>query len=170
MGLLFLMGMPGAGKTYWGRVLSAAYSQPFFDTDAMIEQQEGMAITQLFREKGEAYFRVKEKEVMLQLISREENAIVACGGGMPAWEDNMVWMKNAGCTVYLRADIDTLLGHLAREVNTRPLLASVNARETLVRLFEERKKVYVQADYILQVENLSLINFDQIIRTCINRL
>lgn len=171
MSLIFLIGMPGAGKTFWGEKIAAAYQLDFFDTDEMMERQEGITVSEIFRQYGEDWFRNKEIEILNGLIHAGNiNAVISCGGGTPAWNNNFSLMKTAGCIVYLRAEIETLYSNLAKEKDTRPLLSSGGELKTRLRhLLEERKKVYERADYILQAENISVATFAQIISSCTNR-
>lgn len=171
MSLLFLVGMPGAGKTWWGRAIAEHYDLLFFDTDDIIEKNSDLTIAGIFKEYGEEHFRRLESEVLQHIIDENTTtAIVACGGGTPVWNDNMNLMKNVGAVVYLKAEISTLLNNIREDAEVRPLL-SLQADKTayLQHLLGERKKVYEQADHILEVENISMINFDKIINSCTDR-
>jgi len=79
-------------------------------------------------------------------------------------------MKSAGATVYLKNDIASILHHLKNEVTKRPLLdKQEDLSNYLNKVLVLRKSYYEQADHILQAKDISLINFDKIISTCINR-
>ncbi len=170
--LFFLIGMPGVGKTYWGRQIAAAYNCHFVDLDEYIVKQEGQTIKSIFESKGEAAFRLIEQQCLSGLIvDAQSDAIVACGGGTPCFHENLSLMKEAGKVIYLESGLDYLLRNLNNELETRPLLKETpNIRERLELLLSQRQQNYLQADYILQTENISLTTFDEIIQSCINRL
>lgn len=168
--MIFLVGMPAAGKTYWGNKIADAFSLPFTDLDAYIEQQQGLPIPEIFNREGEPGFREKETAALQQLISTgSENMVVACGGGTPVYGNNMQLMKQAGCTVYLDINPDTLLQRLKSAPDKRPLLQSANMPGALNELVQVRRQFYEQADYILAEEDLSLNSFRNIIDICIEK-
>lgn len=169
MSRFFLVGMPGAGKTYWGRKLADKYGLAFTDLDEYIETKEGRAIHEIFATNGEVYFRKKETDCLEQLCL-QDNVIVACGGGTPVYNNNLELMKQYGCVVYLQAGIGTLAERLKQdEDNRRPLLKGENIHEQLERLYHERKDYYEQADYALQPDERIIANFEQIVELCTNR-
>lgn len=167
--MIFLIGMPAAGKTYWGNKIAAAFSLPFTDLDSFIEEREGLPITEIFSVQGEASFREKEKTALQELIKGDKKQVIACGGGTPGYTDNMQLMKQAGCTVYLDVDLSTLLHRLQSTDNTRPLLQSADPAATMNNLLQTRKPFYEQADYVLKETALSLDSFENIIDICIEK-
>jgi shikimate kinase len=171
MKLLFLIGMPGAGKTWWGKQIADAYGYQFFDLDTVIEKKQGKTIPAIFAGDGEAGFREKENLALKYLIKEvKANTIVSCGGGTPVWLDNMDIMKKSGCVIYLQASFDSILNNLHKEDKVRPLLQVPHVYDELMHLYEERKAIYEEAHYILQVENISVATFAQIINSCTDRL
>ncbi|MGN6567546.1 MAG: shikimate kinase [Flavipsychrobacter sp.] len=170
MSMIFLVGMPGAGKSYWAEKISAAYNLSLVDLDKRIEDRDGQTITNIFHSKGEAYFRDLETTLLLEVIADKQNdVIVACGGGTPCFAHNLSSMQQAGSIVYLRADIESLLNRLENEALHRPLLQKGDLRSYLQDLLNKRKHIYEQADHILDTEIISLSTFDKIISSCINR-
>lgn len=168
--MIFLVGMPAAGKTYWGNKIADAFSLPFTDLDDYIEQREGLSIPEIFSQQGESGFREKETAALQQLISTgSENMVIACGGGTPVHGNNMQLMKQAGCTIYMDVKLDTLLQRLKSVPDTRPLLQSANIPGALNELVQVRRQFYEQADYILAEEDLSLNSFRNIIDICIKK-
>lgn len=168
MSRIFLVGMPGVGKTYWGRVLAERFGFTFADLDECIEQTERRTIHKIFETEGEPYFRKRETECLEQLCLRV-NTIVACGGGTPAFNGNMRLMKEQGCVVYLTADINTILTRVEQDRGARPLLGTEDINQKLENLYKERKPYYEQADYTLQIDEEIIANFEQIIALCTNR-
>lgn len=125
----------GTGKTTLGRAMqrfsaSAACPAPlrglrFIDLDELIEQHEGMSITDIFRLKGEPYFRRLEvamlHEAALQTTDGE-TVIVGCGGGTPCHTGCMEWMNTNGITVKLEASAPVLARRLREAAGQRPLI------------------------------------------------
>jgi len=172
MNIIFLIGMPFAGKTYWAKKLSENYGVPYVDMDELIEKAQGKTVSEIFETDGEANFRLLEHQLLATIIdSYQRPLIVSCGGGAPVFYDNMELMNKAGCTVFLDAGIATLAGRFEQkeEANERPLLASVSdIQSELKELFEKRKNIYKQAHYILHAEQISITNFDKIFSLCIS--
>lgn len=169
--LIFLIGMPGSGKSYWAEKTSEATGLPWMDMDTLMEAGQQFSIADIFTARGESGFRQMERELLHQIILNEApSTIVACGGGTPCFFDNMQRMKEAGVVIYLKAEINTLRKHLFREVESRPLLRHPDGLDKrLQELITERSPFYEQADYIFPVENLSLTNFTEIIQRCTNQ-
>lgn len=165
--MIFLIGMPGAGKTYWAKILSKEYKLTLIDTDEEIERKYG-DIIQIFTKYGESFFRQKESYV-LDAIIRDYNgskSIIACGGGTPVYHKNMTKMLNAGCVVYLHSTLEVLYERLYKD-KKRPLLVGQNPRSYLEELYRERKCFYERAHYILN-EPVKINSFQTIIRECTN--
>src|SRR5579859_3454986 len=101
---IFLIGLSGSGKSTVGRILAHKLNKPFFDLDALIESECGESISTIFTRFGEGYFRACESRVLAQIAQREENAVIATGGGIVTKEENRSLMRTKGVCVYLQAD------------------------------------------------------------------
>lgn len=166
--MIFLIGMPASGKSYWGRLIAAEWRLPLADLDELIKEAEKITIAEIFQQKGVSYFRDKEQDILQHVIANfPENTVVACGGGTPVYYNNMHLMKEKGCVVYIDTKIDILFDRLAND-STRPLITNTDIYESLKTLFSQREAVYKQAHYILQSESLSLRTFAKIIEQCTN--
>jgi shikimate kinase len=153
---IFLTGFMGAGKSFLGKLWAEDNNLPFYDLDALIEEEERTTIDKIFAEKGEAYFREKEAAV-LRNTERFKNAIIACGGGAPCFFDNMHWMNKNGVTVFLNESIENIFHHLINDKKQRPLLLSRSHEdlETIIKeKLEERLPFYLQSKVILGTDNL----------------
>ena len=149
----------GSGKTHWGRKLAEKLQLPFFDLDSVVAQTEKKSISDIFVEKGEEYFRYKEKEVMEALVSDHENFILSCGGGTPCFFNNITFMKETGKVVWLNTPIDLLKERLLKERTSRPLIRAIGDAELksyIIRKLGERKMYYGQANVIADEENITL--------------
>jgi shikimate kinase len=169
--MIFLIGMPSAGKTYWGKEISQQYQLPYVNLDDFITEQENKSIHDIFSGFGETGFREIEHKVLVGLVHESKKLVVACGGGTPIYKDNLQIMKQAGCVIYMKAEVVTLVHRISNEpINERPLLnTAMNLDIQLQAMLNEREVFYGQADYILQVEKLSVHDFERIITSCINK-
>ncbi|MCX6291864.1 MAG: AAA family ATPase [Bacteroidetes bacterium] len=155
---IYLVGYMGSGKSKAGKALAAAMRCKFLDTDAMIEESAGMNVPLLFSEKGEDYFRRLEKKI-LRLTEQHPNVVVATGGGLPCFHDNMNWMNEHGITVYLEANEGLLFHRLATSKQERPLLQNLDAvslMEKISRHLTERTPVYNLAKIKINAASLNV--------------
>ena len=162
---IFLIGFMGSGKSHWGKIWAGIHKLSFSDLDEVIETTEKKAITKIFEEKGEEYFREIESAT-LHSLANHENIIIACGGGTPCFHDNMEWMNKNGVTVYLKATPEQLVKRLGNEKQKRPILKNVHDSE-LENFIEEklkgRESFYNQAKIILDIENITVETFKKIV-------
>ena len=151
---IFLIGMPGAGKSYWGSLLSTQLIMPFFDLDEEIEKAEGMTIPYIFEKYGEAHFRALERQYLEELTTLDP-AIIATGGGTPVFFDNINWINKKGVSIFINTPVHIIAKRLKQQDPTlRPLLQahSDNLEDFLQQLLEDRKPYYKQAK--LHVDSL----------------
>jgi shikimate kinase len=156
---IFLIGFMGSGKTHWGKLLASKLRLPFFDLDTVITETEKKTIAEVFSEKGEEYFRYKEKEVLEELVNDHEEFILSCGGGTPCFFNNIEFMKRNGKVVWLNTSIDILKDRLLKERMARPLIRAigdVQLKAYIIRKLGERKIYYEQADVMVNEESISL--------------
>lgn len=142
-----LVGLMGAGKSSIGKRLAAAIGAPFRDADDEIERAAGMTIPEIFETFGEAHFREGERRVVLRLL-RESPHVLATGGGAFMQAETRAALRESAVTVWLRADLDTLVARVGRR-GGRPLLAGKNPREVLADLIEARYPTYAEADLVI---------------------
>src|SRR5690242_14820569 len=126
---IFLTGLSGAGKTTVGAIAASILGWRLLDTDALIEQQDGRSVTQIFREDGERYFRQRESEA-LRRAAAQEQVVVATGGGAVISEANRALLRQQGFVAHLAVPVETawqrLQEHAASE---RPLLAGGSGQQ-----------------------------------------
>ena len=138
--ILFLVGMPGSGKSTVGRQLARRLGLPFFDCDALIEQRLGCSIREYFAQRGEAAFRDVEQQVIAELASGPD-AVVATGGGAVLREANRQKLREVGRVIYLRSSPEDLHRRL-RHDRQRPLLQVADPLGRLRSLHAERDPLY----------------------------
>lgn len=145
-----LCGMMGAGKTTVGFQLARLTNQKCVDTDNLIEKRYGK-ISDIFAQRGEAYFRALETETARSLSERN-GLVISTGGGLVMREENCALLKKSGKIVFLRAKLQTLLSRIKLD-GTRPLLKEGNAEEKITALLKERTPVYERvSDYIVDTD------------------
>lgn len=155
---VFLIGFMGSGKTTTGRQLAENLLYNFADLDMLVEEQEGLPITEIFARKGEDYFRCAETAVLESLLERKK-LVVACGGGTPCFHDNMKKMKSAGITIYLKLSPALLAGRLSGEHSARPLVAGMQGddlKNHVRKLLAGREGWYRQSDLVYDAGNFCL--------------
>jgi shikimate kinase len=141
---IVFVGLMGAGKTAIGRRVASAIGLPFSDSDQEIEKASRMTVAELFEAYGEAEFRSLEQRVISRLL-QEGPLVLATGGGAFMNADTRAAIENAGVSVWLKADIDTLMARVAKK-QTRPLLKTGNPREVMEGLMKVRYPVYALAE------------------------
>lgn len=153
---IVLIGFMGTGKTSTGRVLAQKLGAAFLDLDQEIEREAGMAIPDMFAQKGEAYFRAREHE-MVERVAGRRNAVISTGGGTVKDPRNVAALRENGVIVCLQADVETILERTASK-GERPVLDKEdqgNRRMAIEKLIEERRELYRQADFSVDTSKLS---------------
>jgi len=148
---IFLVGMPSSGKSTVGKRLARELGYTFVDTDRLIIREEGQSINDIFREKGEGYFREAERRV-LRTIQPDARLVVATGGGMPCFHGNMEYINETGFSVFLDVSPEVLLGRMYRHgEDDRPLFRPGDPAllENLRQRYNDRRPVYAQARLIV---------------------
>ena len=160
--IFLLIGFMASGKSFIGRKAADEINCDFVDLDEEIEAQESCSISEIFKEKGEDYFRNIETYCFSNLIKNCKNTlIIAAGGGFPLKEENRKLMKKT-YVIFIDTNFDSILLRLNREERAkRPLLAVLDSEE-IKNLYKERYKIYINtADFVAK-------NYAEVIE-CIKR-
>lgn len=156
---VYLIGMMGAGKTFWGRQLAALLQLPFVDLDEWIVQQTGLSVPQIFAQHGESYFRDLEA-YWLRHPQLRRPMVLACGGGAPCFHHNIDFMKMGGIVVWLQPPPQVLAERLWEGRHKRPLLAAAADKAELMQvvaqLQQERAACYGAAHLCVTDEHIDL--------------
>ncbi|MFN2543908.1 MAG: shikimate kinase [Actinomycetota bacterium] len=136
-GHVYLIGMPGSGKSAVGRALAERLDMPFVDLDEEIEREAGQTIPEIFREQGERGFRERERASVVR-VADGPPSVVACGGGAVLREDNRQLIRSTGRVVWLRSAPDRLWERVKRGAG-RPL---IKGPVDVQRLERERRSIY----------------------------
>ena len=148
---LYLIGFMGSGKTAVARTFLREYGFGMLEMDEQIEEEQGMAISDIFRVHGEEYFRHAETD-LLRRLRQKKQVVISCGGGTPMREENVALMKESGIIVWLTAKPETILQRVSRS-HSRPLLEGNKNIAYITELLEKRKSKYeATADIIVSTD------------------
>jgi shikimate kinase len=151
---LALVGLPGAGKSTVGALVAEKLGRTFLDFDTEIERREGMPVSQIFGERGEAGFRLLERKITEEL-KELGNMVLAPGGGWITEKDVVAMIRPPAILAYLRVRPETALKRLGTAAGGRPLLNRPDPLGELNKLFEERRALYQASDIEIGTENLT---------------
>lgn len=153
--VIFLIGFSGSGKSTIGPLLAKKFGSKFYDTDNLIEKEQGMSIAELFAKRGEASFRKAERAMIARVVENDSGSkVISLGGGAFERKANRDLIQGNGVTVYLSCSVRQLYGRLKDKVD-RPLLNVVpvpgqTKREAVLKriamLLEKRAGNYRKAD------------------------
>jgi shikimate kinase len=155
---IVLMGYMGSGKSTVAKLLSEQLNMDMIDLDDYIEKKERSAIPDLFKHKGEIYFRNKEHFYLKQLLDSEREMILSVGGGTPCYSGNIDLINAQAKSVYLRSSVQSLYKRLLKEKDLRPLIARIpdsELKEFIDKHLSERTVYYEKAGIILQTDDKS---------------
>ena len=138
---IWLCGFMGSGKTTVGRILAKEFSFEFVDMDEYIEEKTNMPIPQIFKEKGEDFFRKLETDTMKELALMEK-IVISCGGGAVLLAANADIARQNGTLIYIDVDFETCYNRIKDDIN-RPLVVN-NTKEELYNIYKKRIPVYNQ--------------------------
>lgn len=154
MGNIYLVGFMGTGKTAVGRELARRKKWHFLDLDELISLKAKKTIADIFKEKGERYFRRLERQA-LEEVSRENNFVVACGGGIVLNRDNIKIMRETGKAICLNASIDTIWKR-THGSSHRPLLNVKDLKRQIRLLLKLRAPYYAEIPLAIDTSKLSV--------------
>nr|WP_315021410.1 shikimate kinase [uncultured Aminipila sp.] len=160
---IYLIGFMGTGKSEVSKQLANAMELMVLDTDVLIEETSSMSIPEIFEQKGEAYFRSLETEV-LRKISAFKRSIVSCGGGIALKDENLEIIKKTGRVILLNASAENIYMRVKNDTQ-RPLLKNNMNVEYIEELMKKRQTVYDKsADIIVSTDNKNILQIcDEIV-------
>jgi shikimate kinase len=143
-----LVGYMASGKSSVGKILAERLNHVFIDLDDYIEVNEELTVSEIFAEKGEVYFRLKETEYLTELLNSEDHFVLSVGGGTPCYANNVQLIVENSQSFYLKTSIDVLYNRLKKVRKSRPLIANLNLeklKEFIAKHLFERSSYYEQA-------------------------
>ena len=151
---IILAGPMGAGKTAAGEIVAEKLGRQLWDTDRMIEKQTGLSVVRIFSERSEAFFRSLEREVV-KVIVREDNLVVAVGGGLTVPKKNLSDLLKNGIVICLMASARVLADRLSQSC-CRPLLMGDSLDERVAKILDERKPSYDRIPFQIENDDLTV--------------
>lgn len=156
---IVLVGLPGAGKSTFGRQLARQLNFTFIDLDHLIEQETGKKISEIFEEEGEGRFRELESQYLSEVLEGIEGFVLSTGGGTPCFNDNMELINEKSVSVYLEVSLEELLRRLSKDqLGKRPMFAGLGQGEVILKLknlLAAREGYYLQSKIKLSGDDLS---------------
>lgn len=151
---IVLIGFMGSGKSMIARELGKRLKLEVISTDALAETQVGQTIHDIFKTKGEAYFRSLEQGIVKEVASRR-GIIIDCGGGVVLFKENLPNLKANGIVFYLEATPEVIYQRIKHETH-RPLLKTSDPLGCIRELYQQRLPLYNQADFIIDANSASI--------------
>lgn len=138
-----LIGFAGSGKTTVGELLAKEMGFDFIDTDRYIEEKVGMTIPEIFKSKGEEYFRDLETMALKGILKSQTHTVIAAGSGMPIRQKNQKMLRKLGTVVYLNGSEEEMNKRMMTlDLSERPVLAAEKTDEDRKQLFLRWRFVY----------------------------
>ncbi|PZX61083.1 shikimate kinase [Algoriphagus ratkowskyi] len=154
---IVLVGLPGSGKSTFGRQLAAVLKFPYYDLDHLIENRFAMKITDIFSQHGEGKFRDWETDELKSFLNREGSYVLASGGGCPCFNDNMDLINEKAVSVYLDVPLEEISVRLGlSKAHNRPMFSGLDQGEITLKL----KSLLVLRDYFYRQAKIKLSGED----------
>jgi shikimate kinase len=154
---IILVGYMAVGKTTIAQLLADKMQMEWVDLDKAIENKTNLSITEIFKQKGEIYFRKIEHEVFKNYIENKEKIIISTGGGTPCYANNHLLLNGKNVvSIYLNASIDVIFERLKNAKSERPLVANQSddtLKEFIAKNLFDRSYFYNQATYKVTIDS-----------------
>ena len=163
---IYIVGMPGSGKSFLGRKIAQTLKLQFIDLDELIEKQEKKIIRTIIMEDGEAYFRSIERSILHE-TQLKNKCLISCGGGTPTFFDNMEWMKKNGIVIWINTPLDIISDRILKNITRRPLFIGLSKEEIKIKLQELSKKrvpFYKKASLTIDINKQNKVSLSAIIQ------
>lgn len=149
---LVLVGLMGCGKSSIGKRLAAKLALPFIDADEEIERVAQKSISEIFADHGEAFFRDREAKVIARLLGCGPQ-VLATGGGAFITPETREKIRDAGISIWLRADLPVLMRRVGKR-DSRPLLKNGDPEQVMKNLMATRYPIYAEADLTVESRDI----------------
>lgn len=157
--IISLLGYMGSGKSQIAKSLAKKTNYPLIDLDKEISQRCNASISEIFHQKGEIFFRKKEREVLEEILASKENIILSLGGGTPVYYNNIEVINDRSESIFLKTNVSTLVHRLLPNKSKRPLIAKIedeDLAEFISKHLFERNPYYNRSKYCVSTDNKSV--------------
>ncbi|MEG2078518.1 shikimate kinase [Chryseobacterium sp.] len=154
--IISLIGYMGSGKSHISKILSDKINFKLLDLDKEISKRLKMTIPEIFDKKGEIFFRKTEREILEEILASDENIVLSLGGGTPVYYNNMEIINLNSKTVFLKANINTLVTRISKQKEKRPLITNISDEdlpEFIAKHLFERNAYYSKSQFTLSTDN-----------------
>jgi shikimate kinase len=156
---IVLVGLPGSGKTTFGKLLAQQLNFTFMDLDHLIERETGNKISKIFEKEGEGKFRELETFYLRKVLEGRDGLVLSTGGGTPCFNDNMDMINEKGLSVYLDVPLEEIFRRLSKDkLGKRPMFAGLGEGEITLKLknlLASRENDYLQSKIKLSGDDIS---------------
>jgi XRE family aerobic/anaerobic benzoate catabolism transcriptional regulator len=152
-GRIALIGLRGGGKSTLGRLLGDELRVPFVELDRVIEQQSGMALSELFEMFGQATFRRMERAALETILRQHPSFVLATGGSLVAESSTFELLLTSCLTVWIRARPDEHMNRVIAQGDLRPMAGNTRSMQDLIQILQSREPLYAKADITLDTTN-----------------
>ncbi len=164
---IVLIGYRGTGKSTIGKLVAEKLNRTLIAMDEEIVKRAGISIPEIVEKHGWDYFRDMESDVACE-ISKKDNCIIDCGGGVILREENISNLKQNGKVFLFKADIDTIISRIQGDANRPALKEGMSFREEQEKVLKERNPKYNAA---ADVEiNTSLLSVDKAVERILENI
>ena len=165
---VYLIGMMGTGKSTIGKQVASELSLDFYDSDLEIEKKSGKSVSEIFATDGEPKFR-KLEENFIENGHPDSDSIVSCGGGLCVISGMLESLKAKGTVICLWAIPEVIFERIKND-RGRPLLQVEEPKKEIQRIIDQRKDYYLQADLVIDCNELSIEEVSQRVIRAVNDL
>lgn len=168
---IVFVGYMASGKSAVAKEVASELKLNLIDLDAYIEEKENCSISDIFKNKGEIYFRQKENLYLNELLDKKESFILSVGGGTPCFAGNMEAIESKSTSIYLRASIVTIYDRLINEKAKRPIVAEIaneDLKEFIAKHLFERAAFYEKSTHVISVNDKSIVEISNEIGEVLN--
>lgn len=156
---IYLLGMPGSGKSILGTELSVILGYHFYDLDVEIEVNKSLSIAEFFKQQGAKEFRKVERNNLIKLTNKRRFFLMSTGGGTPCYYNNIDFMNKNGTTVFINTDINKIIKRVLKQQGKRPMFSNVNENQLtkkMYALFEKRHEFYKKSQIIVEGDDINI--------------
>lgn len=153
--IIALIGLRGAGKSTVGKNVAEKLGRPFVELDALIEEEAGLGLAEIFALHGESYYRRLERDVLSQLVAAERDTVLATGGSLATERPTFELLKGSAVTIWLKAKPEQHLDRVKAQGDRRPMAGRADPLAELGTLLKDREPLYGEAEIVVDTSALT---------------